>query len=157
MPNPWPTLRQGSWMVRMVRLGLPDMRHATGFALNFPCRGRLPVERLDLARLGRLSFLAPDPARYSALGLVRQVMEEGGRTGAAFNGAKEEALDAFLSGALGFTGMAGAVERTLDVLAGDAGLPRRGPDFATPALDDVLGADRLGRRRAAKVVARPAA
>ena len=138
----------------MAHLGAPDMRHAIGFALNFPSREALPVERLDLASIGRLTFAAPDPDRYPALALARRVMEEGGLMGAAFNGAKEEALDAFLSRRIRFTEMAEVVGRTLDLLSGDAGLPRLGPDCAPASLEDVLETDRLAHRRAAEVVAR---
>ncbi len=76
----------------MAHLGAPDMRHAIGFALNFPSRETLPVARLDLTAVGRLTFAAPDLARYPALALARRVMEEGGLTGAAFNAAMEAAL-----------------------------------------------------------------
>ena len=74
--------------------------------------------------------------------------------GAAFNGAKEEALDAFLSRRIRFTEMAEVVGRTLDLLSGDPGLPRIGPDCAPASLEDVLETDRLAHRRAAEVVAR---
>ena len=88
-------------------LGAPDMRHAIGFALNWPGRAHLPVARLDFARIGTLSFAAPDPARYPALGLARAVMATGGLAGAGFNAAKEAALDAFIGGRIRFTDMAG--------------------------------------------------
>ncbi len=137
----------------MAHLGAPDMRHAIGFALNFPRREALPVERLDLAAVGRLTFAAPDPGRYPALALARRVMEEGGLTGAAFNAAKEAALDGFCARAIRFTDMATVVTRVLDLLPGDEGMPRLGPDDATPGLELVLEADRLARRRAGEVVA----
>jgi 1-deoxy-D-xylulose-5-phosphate reductoisomerase len=137
----------------MAHLGAPDMRHAIGFALNFPSREALPVERLDLAAVGRLTFRAPDPGRYPALALARRVMEAGGLMGAVFNGAKEEALDAFLARRIRFTEMAEVVERVLDRLPGDPGLPHIGLGDATPSLEDVLEADRLARRRAAEAVA----
>src|SRR5690606_31236242 len=62
----------------IAHLGAPDMRHAIGYALNWPDRAHLPVARLDLARVGNLSFAAPDPARYPALDLARAVMAAGG-------------------------------------------------------------------------------
>jgi 1-deoxy-D-xylulose-5-phosphate reductoisomerase len=136
----------------MAHLGVADMRHAIGFALNFPRREALPVERLDLTRLGQLSFRAPDPVRYPALRLARRVMQEGGLMGAAFNGAKEEALDAFLARRIRFTDMARVVEKSLDALSGERSLPCLGADPATPAVEDILEADRLGRRGAAEAV-----
>ena len=67
----------------MAHVGPADMRHAIGFALNWPDRRDLPVERLDLAAIGQLNFRTPDPVRYPALRLARDVMREGGLCGAA--------------------------------------------------------------------------
>lgn len=103
----------------MAHLGPPDMRHAIGYALNWPARAPLALERLDLAALGTLSFRAPDEARYPALRLAREVMAAGGLSGAVLNGAKERALDRFIAGDIGFTRMAELVEAVLGQLAGD--------------------------------------
>ncbi len=54
----------------MAHLGAPDMRHAIGYALNWPDRQALPVARLDLAAVGRLTFRAPDLIRYPAPALA---------------------------------------------------------------------------------------
>ena len=62
----------------MAHLGAPDMRHAIGYALNWPERAHLPVARLDLAQIGALSFRAPDLERFPALRLARDVMALGG-------------------------------------------------------------------------------
>ena len=132
----------------MAHLGPPDMRHAIGYALNWPDRRDLPVARLDLARVGSLTFRAPDPARYPALRLAREVMETGGRAGAAFNAAKEAALDAFIAGRIGFTAMAAVVEEVLTQLSAREGL-QKAPD----CLDTVLETDRAARARAEAIVA----
>jgi len=95
----------------MAHVGPPVMRHAIGYALHYPERRPLPVERLDLARIGQLTFVEPDLQRYPALRLARAVMERGGLSGAVFNAAKERALDALTAGPLGFLGLAeGAAE-----------------------------------------------
>lgn len=86
----------------MAHLGSPDMRHPIGYALNWPDRAPLPVARLDLAQLSTLTFRAPDMTRYPALRLAREVMAIRGLAGAAFNAAKEVALDGFLAGRIGF-------------------------------------------------------
>lgn len=106
----------------MAHLGAPDMRHAIGYALNYPKREALPVARLDLAQIGQLEFSAPDMERYPALALAYRVMERGGLSGAVFNIAKDAALDAFIAGRIGFTQMSEVVERVLDVLLPDDGL-----------------------------------
>lgn len=125
----------------MAQLGPSDMRGAIGFALNWPDRRDLSLERLDFAQLSRLDFAAADPVRFPALRLAREVMEADGLSGAVFNAAKEAALDAFLIGAIGFLDMAILVEHVLDKLAPEAA--QSGPDYD---LDAVLELDATARR-----------
>ncbi len=127
----------------MAHLGAPDMRHAIGYALHWPDRRDLPVERLDLAQIGSLSFKTPDTARYPALRLAGRVMESRGLSGAVFNGAKERALVAFIAGRIGFLQMAEVVERVLDALSARSGLID-----ATMTLDIVAQTDHLAREHA---------
>ncbi|MDA5094882.1 1-deoxy-D-xylulose-5-phosphate reductoisomerase [Aliiroseovarius sp. KMU-50] len=131
----------------MAHLGAPDMRHAIGYALHWPARRDLPVERLDLASVAKLEFQAPDDARYPALRLAREVMAAGGLTGAVFNAAKEIALDGFIAGEIGFMDMAGIVEETLTVLGGDQSLIQ-----AAMTLDNVRAADHMARVRAREIM-----
>lgn len=136
----------------MAHLGAPDMRHAIGYALNWPRREPLPVARLDLARAGRLDFAEPDPVRWPALQLARQVMAVRGAAGAVFNAAKEVALDGFLDRRIGFMDMAGVVEATLSRYDSAASLTQ-GP----ASLADVLAIDAAARRLAGAEVERIAA
>lgn len=133
----------------MAHLGVPDMRHAIGYALNWPHREALPVKRLDLAELGRLTFRAPDDVRYPALRLAREVMAAAGRAGAVFNAAKEVALDHFIAGWIGFLDMARLVEATLAELSAD-------PDFgrAATSLADVMDMDARARAVAGTIAVR---
>lgn len=135
----------------MAHLGAPDMRHSIGYALNWPKRADLPVARLDLARIASLTFRAPDLARYPALRLARDVMARRGLSGAAFNAAKEVALDQFLAGRLGFMRMAELVERTLAALD-----PELGGSNLLNGLEDVLAMDHLARVRAVETARRMA-
>jgi 1-deoxy-D-xylulose-5-phosphate reductoisomerase len=132
----------------MAHVGAPDMRHAIGYALHWPDRRDLPVARLDLAQVATLTFRAPDMARYPALRLARLVMAAGGLAGAAFNAAKEIALDAFIDGRIGFMTMSGVVEATLDAISRDCGLGN-----APESLEVVLAMDNLARRSAQAIVA----
>ncbi|MEY2955353.1 MAG: hypothetical protein RL123_81 [Pseudomonadota bacterium] len=129
----------------IAHLGPPDMRHAIGYALNWPERAPLPVARLDLARIGALTFEAPDPVRFPALRLAREVMAARGMAGAVFNAAKEIALDHFLEGRVGFTAMAAIVEATLARMAAEPGFTS-----APDRLEIVLDFDHLARMRAAE-------
>ena len=127
----------------IAHVGPPDMRHAIGYALHYPERRTLPVERLDLAAVGRMDFSAPDPARWPALGLAYDAMAAGGTMGAVFNAAKESALDGFLARRLRFTDMAPVVAETMATLERDGSAADR-PD----TLDRVLETDHLARKAA---------
>jgi 1-deoxy-D-xylulose-5-phosphate reductoisomerase len=131
----------------LAQLGAPDMRHAIGYAISFPRRANLPVERLDLAKLARLDFIAPDETRFPALALARAAMRRGGLQGAILNGAKEAALDAFIGGRIGFLDMADIVADTMDRL--DDGRQAR-------SIEDVYAADREARDIAMSSIRRTA-
>ncbi len=132
----------------MAHVGAPDMRHAIGYALHWPERRELPVARLDLAQIGQLTFRDPDLQRYPALRLANEVMEKGGLFGAAFNAAKERALDHFIAGKLGFLDMARIVEGVLDRLSA------RTCDMAQAVtLANVAEIDQLARQEADALLA----
>ena len=131
----------------MAHVGAPDMRHAIGYALHWPDRKPLPVERLDLTKIGQFTFRAPDPDRYPALPLAWRVMEEGGLSGAIFNAAKERALDLFIDRKIGFLDMARVVERTMDAFS-----PRQGLQNDIPDLDTIRDADKEARRVASQMI-----
>ncbi len=132
----------------MAHVGPPDMRHAIGYALHWPDRRDLPVARLDLVEIGQLNFRKACETRYPALKLARNVMETGGLSGAAFNAAKERALDGFIAGHIKFTDMAGVVEHALDAISAQSGLIN-----ATISLDNVLHVDHLARQEADAAIA----
>lgn len=131
----------------MAHVGPPDMRHAIGFALHYPDRKVLPVERLDLAALGAFTFRAPDDVRWPALRLAREVMERRGLAGAIFNAAKETALDGFIEGRIGFSDMAEVVSHVLDSDKATEGLID-----AAMTLDNVVRVDHLARKAARAVI-----
>jgi len=132
----------------MAHLGPPDMRGAIGYALNWPDRAPLPLERLDLARIGRLDFEAPDETRFPAIRLAREVMRRGGLTGAVFNAAKEVTLDAFLDHRIRFTDMAVIVEKVLETMDRHHDLQDEMTD-----LQSVLAADIAARNRTNEAIA----
>ncbi|MDG1167742.1 MAG: 1-deoxy-D-xylulose-5-phosphate reductoisomerase [Sulfitobacter sp.] len=131
----------------MAHVGPPDMRHAIGYALHHPARRHLPVERLDLAKIGTFEFRAPDESRWPALRLAYQVMARGGLSGAVFNAAKETALDGFIAGQIKFTQMSDVVTATLEQLdVADSHID------ATMTLDNVLEMDRIARSQARSII-----
>jgi len=71
---------------------------------------------VNLAEVGSLNFEKPDFKKYPSLRLGYEVVEHGGLAGAAFNAAKEEALDNFINNKVRFTEMADVVQATMDEL-----------------------------------------
>ena len=125
----------------LAQLGPSDMRVPIASCLAYPGRMDTPMESLDLAGIGELSFFAPDEVRFPATKLARQAAEAGGAAPAVLNAANEIAVAAFLSGKIRFSRIPVVVEAVLNA----ANLP---PDPQT--LDDVLLIDAAARRLAEK-------
>ncbi len=98
----------------LAQMGPPDMRTPIACALAWPDRIAWPAPQLDLAKLGRLTFEAPDLARFPALDLARQALKAGGAAPAVFNAANEVAAFAFLDRKLAFLNIAAVVAETLE-------------------------------------------
>jgi len=130
----------------IAHVGPHDMRHAIGYALYGGNRANLPLERLDFTKIARLDFAAPDLKKYPSIDLAYQVMRAGGLMGAAFNAAKEKALDAFLARQIGFLQMPEVVKSVIDTLSDTD----HGFEDALN-LEHILGMDALARDMAERV------
>jgi len=102
---------------QLAHLGMPDMRVPIAYALHYPDRVDLPVEKLSLAKSGSLTFEEADEATFSCLRLARSAGIEGGTAPCILNAANEIAVESFLEGKIAFTSIAEVVERALDGLA----------------------------------------
>ena len=131
----------------MAHLGPPDMRHAIGYALSYPNRKTLPLEKLDFAKIGSLTFMEPDKERFPAIGLAYEVMSLGGISGAVFNAAKETALDGFLSKQIGFLEMCPIVEKTIVKLC-----HKENSHKLEASLINILDIDKMARSVAAELI-----
>ena len=119
----------------LAQLSSPDMCLPIQYALTYP--ERVPSDRVqtNLAQLGQLTFEDPDLERFPALKLARQAGETGGTLPAVLNAANEVAVEAFLQGRLGFTGITRHVEQVMQ--AHDS--------VNSPDLKRILEADRWAR------------
>ncbi|HEX7858573.1 MAG TPA: 1-deoxy-D-xylulose-5-phosphate reductoisomerase [Sphingobium sp.] len=122
----------------LAQLGSPDMRVPIAHALAWPQRMASPCEPLNLAKIGRLDFEAPDPVRFPALALARAAIEAGGARPAILNAANEVAVAAFLEGRIGFLEIATIVEEILT---------RYSPAPPT-SIDEIGAVDREAREHA---------
>jgi 1-deoxy-D-xylulose-5-phosphate reductoisomerase len=130
----------------IAELGPPDMRVPIAHCLAWPDRVDTPAPRLDLAKVATLTFEQPDPARFPALRLAREALELGGGAPTVLNAANEVAVDAFLHRRLGFAGIAGLVERTLDAAH------RQGFMQDPQSVEDALSVDHTARSLAASLL-----
>jgi 1-deoxy-D-xylulose-5-phosphate reductoisomerase len=87
----------------IAQLGVADMGIPILYALTYPRRLPCPAERLDLTRVGPLSFEEPDVERFPCLALARQALLEGGCAPVVLNAANEIAVAAFLDQRIRFT------------------------------------------------------
>ncbi len=126
----------------LAHLGYPDMRVPIAYALTWPERAEVPVERLDLAKVGRLDFEEADPATFRCLALAREAGEAGGISPCVLNAADEVAVAAFLEGRIEFTDIAAVIERTLD----DVG---SGP---AKGFEELFAIDEASRERASEII-----
>jgi len=126
----------------IAQLSNPDMRTPIALALTWPRRMSTPTERLDLVKLGSLSFEAPDEGRFPALRLAREALVCGGTAPAVLNGANEVSVEAFLAGRIPFPDIARIVAECLEAAHA------RGLTGAAESLGDILAADKEARRLA---------
>ncbi|MCL7939569.1 1-deoxy-D-xylulose-5-phosphate reductoisomerase [Halomonas sp. ATCH28] len=128
----------------IAQLGNPDMRTPIAYGLAWPERIDAGVEALDLFRVARLDFEPADEVAFPCLRLAREAMAEGGTAPAVLNAANEVAVEAFLAGRLGFTGIGELVARVRDEC----------PVASAGDLETILEADVLARRAAQVWLAR---
>ncbi|MEM6266509.1 MAG: 1-deoxy-D-xylulose-5-phosphate reductoisomerase [Pseudomonadota bacterium] len=122
----------------LAQLGPSDMRVPIASCLAWPQRMATPLEPLDLAALGMLTFEAPNENLFPATRIAREAIQAGGAAPAILNAANEIAVAAFLDGQIGFTRITALAETTLS----------RYSAAAPETLEDVLALDAEARRQA---------
>jgi len=126
----------------LAQLGNPDMRTPIAYAMAWPERIAAGVEPLDLFKIARLDFHAPDFERFRCLQLAYDVLTTGGTASAILNAANEVAVAAFLERDLPFLGIARLNEAVLSAL----------PAGTQGNLGDVMAADVEARHLASQMI-----
>lgn len=119
----------------LAQLGSPDMRIPIGYCLAWPNRMETPAEKLDLAKIGQLTFEEPDPEKFPALRLGREALKLGGIAPTLMNAANEIAVQAFLDEKIKFLDIEKVIEATLN----------NGPVAPMTSLDVLYDADKQAR------------
>jgi len=136
----------------IAQLGPPDMRVPIAHCLAWPTRIDGAAARLDLARIGTLSFELPDLEKFPALALARKALETGGGAPTVLNAANEVAVAEFLAHRLGFGGIPALVAATFEAAA-DRGLLQE-PSNVEAALGIDLNARSLARSLLPEIAAK---
>jgi 1-deoxy-D-xylulose-5-phosphate reductoisomerase len=119
----------------LAQLSTPDMCLPIQYALTYPERVDSDRVQTNLAKLGSLTFEAPDPGRFPALELARRAGEIGGTLPAVLNAANEVAVEAFVNKKITFCQIPEMVEKAL----------REHCLVAHPTLEQIIEADAWAR------------
>ncbi len=119
----------------LAQMGVPDMRTCIQYAITYPDRYEGLQERLDLAKVGKMTFAEADKETFVLLDLAYKSMRMGGLIPAVLNGANEEAVNLFLKGEISFCDIMDIVK---DVVVNYKNID-------TPTLEEIEEADMLSR------------
>jgi 1-deoxy-D-xylulose-5-phosphate reductoisomerase len=130
----------------VAQLGSPDMRTPIAHCLGWPDRIKGPAAKLDLAKIGQLTFEAPDFERFPGLRLAYDSLRTGKGATTVYNAANEIAVAAFIAGKIRFGAIARLVEATLEDWI------RGGNQTPLTSADDAISVDHVARNRAAALL-----
>lgn len=119
-----------------AQLGLPDMKLPILYALSWPNRVASAFERLDITKVGSMTFFPPDTERFRCLHLAFEAMKQGGSATAVLNAANEIAVARFLREELPFSAIPQAIEAALNKI----------PHIAHPSIADIVAVDHEARQ-----------
>jgi len=135
----------------VAQLGAPDMRIPIAHCLGWPDRIVGRAATLDLARIGQLTFEAPDFARFPGLRLAYDALRTGQGATTVYNAANEIAVAAFIAQRIRFGAIARLVEDTLNAWI------RAGNLAPLSCADDAIAVDHNARKMAATLLPQIAA
>lgn len=130
----------------VAQLGTPDMRIPIAHCLGWPDRVVGPSAKLDLAKIGQLTFETPDFQRFPGLRLAYEALRHGHGATTVYNAANEIAVAAFIAGKIKFGAIARLVEATMDDWI------RSGNQPPLHSADDAISVDHIARNKAAALL-----
>jgi 1-deoxy-D-xylulose-5-phosphate reductoisomerase len=130
----------------MAQLGSPDMRTPIAHCLGWPDRIVGRAAPLDLAKIGELTFEAPDYARFPGLKLAFDALRTGRGATTVYNAANEVAVAAFIAQKIRFGAIARLVDATINAWARAGNLAPLG------SADEAIAVDHKARKLAASLL-----
>jgi len=122
----------------LAQIGEHDMKIPIQYALFYPNRTINKFPRLELTKIGQLTFKKPNFNKFPCIKLAYQALEIGGTMPAVLNGANEIAVDAFLNNQIGFLAISQIIQDTM----------KEHKAKYNPNINDILDADYWAREKA---------
>ena len=122
----------------MAQISEHDMRIPIQYALFYPNRIINNFSRLDLNKIGQLTFRKPNFNKFPCIKLAYQALERGGTMPAVLNGANEIAVNAFLNSKIRISEIPVIIQNTM----------KEHKLKYSPNISDILDADYWARERA---------
>ena len=121
----------------LAQLGWPDMKLPILYCMSWPNRIETKWDRLNLAKVGTLTFREPDTEKYPCMRLAYEAGRTGGTMPAVLNAANEEAVKQFLEEKIHFLDIPKFIEDTCEA---------HKKDFHNePNLEEVIEVDQWAR------------
>ena len=117
------------------------MRLPIQLAYTWPERVGGGLEKLSLAKVGRLEFFEADSVKFPALNFARESIRAGGTLSCVMNAANEAAFDRFKAGLIRFGQIPQIIEKTMLAHTNCRDL----------SLEAILAADQWARRYASEL------
>ncbi|CAK9138617.1 unnamed protein product [Ilex paraguariensis] len=128
----------------LAQLGWPDMRLPILYTLSWPDRiycSEITWPRLDLCKLGSLTFKAPDNVKYPSMDLAYAAGRAGGTMTGVLSAANEKAVELFIDEKINYLDIFKVVELTCDKHEAEL--------VSSPSLEEIIHYDLWARRYAA--------
>ncbi|KAJ8553777.1 hypothetical protein K7X08_024455 [Anisodus acutangulus] len=130
----------------LAQLGWPDMRLPILYTLSWPDRiycSEVTWPRLDLCKLGSLTFKAPDNVKYPSMDLAYSAGRAGGTMTGVLSAANEKAVELFISERISYLDIFKIVELTC--------AKHREELVSSPSLEEIIHYDLWARDYAASL------
>ena len=124
----------------IAQIGEHDMKIPIQYALFYPNRMSNNFSRLELTKVGQLTFKKPNFNKFPCINLAYHALEIGGTMPAVLNGANEIAVNAFLNSKISFSAIPQIIQNTMK---------EHKPKY-NPNINDILDADYWAREIALK-------
>ncbi|KAL0421797.1 UNVERIFIED_CONTAM: 1-deoxy-D-xylulose 5-phosphate reductoisomerase, chloroplastic [Sesamum latifolium] len=131
----------------LAQLGWPDMRLPILYTLSWPDRiycSQLTWPRLDLCKLGSLTFKYPDHVKYPSIDLAYAAGRVGGTMTGVLSAANEKAVEMFIDEKISYLDIFKVVELTCD--------KHQSESVSSPSLEEIIHYDLWARDFAASLL-----